>query len=141
MAPSLVMKGMDCVAVARKAVNEINQGNAKDAYVQLQILKTQGTKLAEQAEDLAKRLEKVQEYNQNMEEETQRKIGEYGRREQDLQRQRNSIQANLDSQHILLSLKINVLISGEHRMHSVMLKGSEERRRKKQMPLVLVLQF
>ena len=105
MAPSLVTKGMDCVAVVRKAVSEINQGNAKDAYVQLQILKTQGTKLAEQAENQAKRLEKVQEYYQTMEEETQRKIGEYGLREQDLRRQRNTSQAYLDSQCSILENK------------------------------------
>ena len=44
------MKGRDCVVVARKIKEEINQ--AKDA--QLQGLKIQGTQLAEQAEDLAK---------------------------------------------------------------------------------------
>ena len=71
MALLLAKKGKDCVAVARKTVKEINQGKAKDAYVKLHDLKTHGTELAEQAEDLAKRLEKVQEYNQKQEEETQ----------------------------------------------------------------------
>ena len=71
MALSLVAKGKDCVAVARKTVKEINQGNVKDASIKLDDLRMHGTELAEQAEDLAKRLEKVQEYNQNMEEETQ----------------------------------------------------------------------
>ena len=57
------MEGIDCVAIGRKALNQGNEKMllAKDAG--------HGTELAEQTEDLAKRLKKVQEYNQ--EEETQ----------------------------------------------------------------------
>jgi len=102
MALLIATKGKDCVAVARKTVKEINQGKAKDASVKLNGLKIQGTKLAEQTKDLANRLEKVQEYNQILEEETQRKNWKVW---QDLQSQMNGIQANLNSQHSILETK------------------------------------
>lgn len=127
MALSLVAKGKDCVAVARKTVKEINQGNVKDASIKLDGLKMHGTELAEQAKDLAKRLEKVQEYNQNMEEETQRKIGEYGRREQDLQKQMDGIQANLDSQRRILEDKHSRLVQARNT-----LSNAERKRREKE---------
>ena len=115
------------MTVARKAVKEIIQGRAKDASVQLQGLQTQGTELAEQAEDQAKRLEKVQEYIQNKEEETQRKIREYGRKEQHLMSQRNSHQANLDSQRRILKDKRSCLVQARNT-----LSNAEKKRREKE---------
>lgn len=108
MALSLATK--DCVTVAKTAVKEIDQGNTKDASILLDGLKIQGTKLSKRAEDLAKRLKKVQEYNQKQQEETQRKIGEYGCREQDLRNQMHRIQANLDSQRKILEDKHSCLV-------------------------------
>ena len=127
MALPLHKKGKDCVAMARKTIKEINQGKAKDASVKLDGLKTQGTELAEQTKDLAKRLKEWQEYNRKQEEETQRRIGEYGHREQDLQSKMHGIEANLARQRTILEDKRSHLVQARNA-----LSNAERKRREKE---------
>lgn len=101
----VIAKGKNCVAVARKTVTEINQGNVEQASTQLAFLKTTGEELAKQSGNLAKRLEKVQECNQEQEENTQREIAKCGEEERRLQSQVASAQSNLSNRQSYLQEK------------------------------------
>ena len=101
----IIKKGKNCVELARKTVTEINQGNVEQASSQLAFLKTAGEELAERSGNLAKRLEKVQECNQEQEENTQREIAKCGEEERRLQSQVASAQSNLSNQQSYLQSK------------------------------------
>ena len=101
----VIKKGKNCVALARKTVTAINQGNVEQASSQLASLKTTGEELAERSGNLSKRLEKVQECNQEQEENTQREIAKCGQEERRLQSQVASAQSNLSNQQSYLQSK------------------------------------
>lgn len=105
MALVLIQKGRDCVDIARSTVNDLNHGNTEEAQAKLEILRQNGTKLANHAEDLSQRFEKVQEYNKRNEEEKQREISRCGCEEQNLRQQKNNVEAKLVGQRSTLEAK------------------------------------
>ena len=110
----VIAKGKNCVEVARKTVTEINQGNVEQSSIQLAFLKTTGEELAEESGNLAKRLEKVQECNQEQEENIQREIAKCGEEERRLQSQVTSAQSNLINQQSYLQTKRSNLSDAEN---------------------------
>ena len=107
-----------CVELARNIVTEMERGIVVDSSSNLQELQVAGTEFANQAEDIAKRLTKVQEFNKEQEEEMQRQIGEYGRRERDKQCQMNSAQSSLDANHRILADNCTSLANAQNELSS-----------------------
>ena len=93
MESAIVKKGKDCVALANTALAQIHAGYLSNASMQLDTMKEDLSELAAQAEALATRLEKVEEYYRKQSEDLQRKIGEYGCREEDLRRQKSRVES------------------------------------------------
>ena len=72
---SIVKKGKDCIAIAKNALNDISSGREEMAIKQLSALQKDGNFLAEAANELAERLEAVDNHYQGKDEELLRQIG------------------------------------------------------------------
>ncbi len=121
MESAIARKGKDCIA----HVN--NTGHADKASLQLATLKEDGADLEAEAQALAGRLEKVEEYHRQQGEDIQQKIGDYGHREEELQRQKSSVESKLSGQR-------SVLQSNQSRLAEAQsaLRSAEQWRRNKE---------
>ena len=99
---ALVKKGRDCVAAVSTALQYINDGKLEAASKQLVSLKKDGEELTKQTQTLVKRLEPVELHYRKEEEEIMRKIGELGRREEELKGRKRNVEADLVGKRALL---------------------------------------
>ncbi len=127
MESAIARKGKDCIAHVNNALAEISAGHVDKAALQLATLKEDGADLEAEAQALAARLEKVDEYYRQQGEDIQRRIGDYGRREEELQRQKSSVESNLSGQRSVLQSNQSRLADAESALRS-----AEGRRRDKE---------
>ena len=98
----LVKKGNDCVAAVSAALQLVQQGKPEAASKQLVSLKKDGDELTKQTQNLVKRIEPVEQHYRKEEEEIMQKIGEFGRKEKDLQVRKMNAEATLASKTSVL---------------------------------------
>ena len=84
MDPVPAAKDKAIAVVAARVVECISQGNLVEASAQLDTIKEDSSVLAEHAENLSKRIEKVIEYYQTQDDELKRRIDSHRREEQQL---------------------------------------------------------
>ena len=94
--------GRDCVAAVSTALQLIQQGKPEAASNQLVSLKKDGEELTKQSQTLVKRLEPVELYYRKEEEEIMKKIGELGRKEEELKGRKRTIEAGLVGKRAVL---------------------------------------
>ena len=134
MESTIVRKGKDCVALVNTALAQIRAGNLGDASLQLDTMKEDVSELAAQAEALATRLEKVEEHYRQQGEDLQRKIGEYGCKEEDLRRQKSSVESSLTGQQSVLQSNQTQLTDARNA-----LSNAQRKRREKEEEKVIIL--
>ena len=127
---ALVKKGRDCVAAVSTALQNIQQGKPEAASKQLVSLKKDGNELTEQTQNLVKRFEPVELYYRKEEEEIMRKIGEFGRREKELQGRKMNVEATLASKRSILQDRRNQLEQARSNLRSAENKLEREKREK-----------
>ena len=113
---SLVKKGKDCVAVAKNALDDIGSGRKEMALEKFSALQRDGSYLADAAEQLAERLEAVEKYYQRKDAEVLREIGDLGKTESELKRQKGEEASRLAANQKVLKDNQNRLSSEEDRL-------------------------
>ena len=99
---ALVKKGRDCVTTVRIALQQILQGKPEVASKQLVSLTKDENELTKHTQILVKRYKLVELHYRKEEEEIMQKIGEFGRREKDLQGRKMNAEATLASKTSVL---------------------------------------
>lgn len=106
-------KGSECVAVVKSALDDISRGRAKNASTKLCSLREDSDRCAAEAEQLVKRLEKVEAHYISEVERVQGEIGNLGCKELDLKREKDSEEATLDGNRNVLRDNESTLRSAE----------------------------
>ena len=127
---ALVKKGRDCVAAVSTALQNIQQGKPEAASKQLVSLKKDGNELTEQTQNLVKRFEPVELHYRKEEEEIMQKIGEFGRREKELQGRKMNVEATLASKRSILQDRRNQLEQARSNLRSAENRLEREKREK-----------
>ena len=112
----LVKKGKDCVAVAKNALDDIDNGREKMALKKLSALQRDGNSLADAAQQLAERLEAVEKHYQQKDAEILREIGDLSRRESELKRQKSEEESRLAAYQKILEDNRNRLSAEEDKL-------------------------
>ena len=95
-------KGSKCVAVVQSALEDLKKGRSKDASKKLCKLKEDSGQLAAEAQQLANRLNRVEQHYICEGEAIQKEIGDLGCREEQLQRDMRNEETNLQSNQRVL---------------------------------------
>ena len=126
-------KGSECVAVVKSALADISKGQARKASAKLNKLRKDSACLAEEAEQLATRFQKIEAYYICQEEAIRKEIGELGCNELELTAQKSSEVAQLESNRAILQDNGSKLRSaeGELRDAEEKLKRAKKKKKKK----------
>ena len=113
------------MAVVKRALDDIRSGREHMAIKKLSALQKDGTFLADAAEKLAKRLEAVEKYYQNIDAEMLREIGNLNQKE-------NELKSKKSEEECKLSAQLNKLQNSKDRLSSAEddLREAEHKRRK-----------
>lgn len=122
---AVVEKGKHCIAVVANVLEKMEQGQLQEASQELDTVKNDGIDLTKEAEVLVKRLEPVESHYKCREEEIMRKIGELGRKEEELNGRIRSTEATLDGRKRQLQAHNDHLSNARSRLQS----ARENRRR------------
>jgi DNA repair exonuclease SbcCD ATPase subunit len=103
-----------CVAVVESVLSDISKGLVQNASAKLQRLREDSDHLTAEAEGLVSRLEKVESYYICQEEKVLNEIGNVGRKESDLSREKSNEEARLKGKQQILRDNESRLRSAEH---------------------------
>ena len=115
---AIARRGRDCVALARDAKDDIDGSREEMALINLSTLHRNGSLLADEAKQLAKRLDAVDKHYQEKDTEILREIGDLSRRENELKNQKGWEENQLPAHQNVLQENQIRLSSEENRLRN-----------------------
>ena len=128
---TLVKSSRHCVTTAASALERIREGKAREASELLVAVRGDGAAIVNETERLLERLKATESYYIQTDEEMSRKIGELGRREQQLKNNKAAAEGRLEGKRSVARDNQNRLQTAQRNLESAQQKKRREEQKQK----------